>query len=104
MIEHASIFDAAFAPSEPEPMEVEYLDDDRKIANVTDGDVTLLVTGYYCAHCRWGPGRGEVWCRHKERAFGGGAIAGHYREYAREMKDAQDQRETYRDALDVGIQ
>ena len=61
------------------------------IANVTDNGVTLLVQDGYCAHCRTN-GDGEALCRHKEALF------------EAERGDAQDQYETYRDALDVGIQ
>jgi len=60
------------------------------IANVTDNGVTLLVQDGYCAHCRTN-GDGEALCRHKEALFE--AEGG-----------AQDQYETYADALEVGIQ
>lgn len=87
MSDSAGIFDEAFRP-----MTIEYLDDDKKIANVTVDGVTQCVTGYYCAHCRWGPGRGEAWCEHKERAFGGTALESHYEEYARELAEQYAER------------
>ena len=68
-------FDAAF-------MAVEHLVEG--IANVMDNGVTLLVQPGYCAHCR-DIEDGVPWCIHKEAAFG--------------QDDAQDQYETYREAL-----
>ncbi len=88
----AQIFDAEFRPA----LTVEYLTADKLIANVTDGGVTLLVTGYYCAHCR-DSNDGAPWCDHKDAAFRDTRFPGEYEAYA-------DQRETYADALDVGVQ
>ena len=79
---NAQTFDAAFKPA----FEVEYLTADKLIANVTDNGVTLLVTGYYCAHCR-DSADGAAWCEHKQAAFGDSQFPGQYEEYAREKAE-----------------
>jgi len=76
-------FDVAYMP-------VELLGDG--IANVTDNGVTLLVQPHYCAHCRdIRDGAGP--CIHKHALF-----------EAMYPDDGQDQYETYRSALGVGVQ
>ena len=81
---NAQAFDQAFSP-----FDIEMRGD--WIAIVEDGGERLIVTLYYCSHCRDDGTDGEAWCRHKEAAFGDG-------------DDAQDQYETCRDALDIGVQ
>ena len=75
-------FDQAFGPE----LTVEYLTDDKLIANVTDRGVTLLVTAYYCAHCR-DSADGAAWCAHKEAAFHNTRFPGDYEEYAQEKAE-----------------
>ena len=63
-------------------------------ALVTEGNRQQLVCEYYCPFCEFDSDNTAAtspWCEHKEAAFGDG-------------DDAQDQYETCRDALGVGIQ
>ena len=104
---NAQAFDQAFAPA----MDIEPRGEWMAIVEI-DG-VRLCVSKHYCAHCAYhGPSPngadGEAWCIHKQAAFGNGdgeALCRHKEAlFEAERGDAQDQYETYRDALDVGIQ
>ena len=81
---NARAFIQAFAPFDIEPR-------GEWMAIVDVGGDRRCVTTHYCAHCRDDGTDGEAWCVHKEAAFG-------------DSDDAQDQYETYRDALDAGVQ